>query len=536
MDSEDAVQRLRERIARTKRRLKILESRLEKTEEQQQQRVRSNPQDGHGHSEKRKTARSEPRENDWQCRTDSYDSKPLQAEEYKRYGRQMILPQIGLDGQLILKDARVLIVGLGGLGCPAAAYLAAAGVGTIGLIDGDVVETSNLHRQIIHTTSTIGMYKVDSAAQYLRQLNPLPTYNTYAKLLQPQDAVDLFEQYDLVLDCTDHPTSRYLISDAAVLALTPLVSASALGMEGQLLVLNDIVNDDAAPGAYCYRCVFPKPPPPETILSCGEGGIFGPVVGIMGILMAITALKLLIRDLSCMVAPPSEPPFDMSSHQPSMLLYSAISEPAFRTIRLRGSRDDCPSCGDDKTITKESLTSRSLDYAAFCGTQESMNPLEASQRKTPRDFIRYRKTQPKAACVLIDVRKETEFALGHIEGSIHVPMEVFTEPRSSDDPKYSKKSNEPPARYVPKYPRHDDNPILKNIFPWSRIEYDLDDRNHDLNEPEQISIFTICRHSNDSQLAVRCLQRRYPDCKFIGDIKGGLEIWRDEIDPTFPDY
>jgi adenylyltransferase/sulfurtransferase len=205
----------------------------------------------------------------------------------------------------------VLIVGAGGLGCPAAAYIAGAGVGTIGIVDGDVVETSNLHRQILHSTAKVGMKKVDSAISFLTsyclpslfyfyntyrlcRLNPNLRYIAHGEHLTPQNAREIVEKYDLVLDCTDHPTSRYLISDICVLLHKPLISASALRTDGQLIVLNSppLPAGDAS-GGPCYRCVFPKPPPAESVVSCGDGGILGPVVGTMGVLQALEAVKLI---------------------------------------------------------------------------------------------------------------------------------------------------------------------------------------------------------------------------------------------------
>ncbi|KAI4242812.1 MAG: hypothetical protein L6R42_010910 [Xanthoria sp. 1 TBL-2021] len=286
-------------IARTEKRLEKLRSDLAKAKEEEEQQHRLVvDEDIHSHTEN--ASKTLATQKSGVSETNAVHRWPLEAEEYKRYGRHLILDRVGLQGQQNLKKASALIVGVGGLGSPAAAYLAGAGVGTIGLMDGDVVEISNLHRQIIHSTSTIGDYKVDSAARYLQQLNPLPKYKTYPDFINSKNALRLFEQYDLILDCTDHPATRYLISDAAVLTGKPLISASALGMEGQLLVLNDTWQvKDRQPGRYCYRCVFPKPPPAETVLTCGEGGIFGPVVGVMGVLMATTALRTLIGVNQC---------------------------------------------------------------------------------------------------------------------------------------------------------------------------------------------------------------------------------------------
>ncbi|KAI4153822.1 MAG: hypothetical protein L6R39_001492 [Caloplaca ligustica] len=504
-----AVNRLRDQISRTESRLEELRCQLA-TMEEEQRRSHRNPTANHHQPERHSIPQPMPSchlTSPAQANGDS--AWPLPASDYKRYGRQLILPQIGLHGQLNLNQASVLIVGLGGLGCPAAAYLAGAGIATIGLMDGDIVELSNLHRQILHTSSSEGEYKVDSAARSLHELNPHPQYVVYREHLRPEHALSRFEQYDLILDCTDHPTSRYLISDAAVLAGKPLVSASALGMEGQLLVLNDEYPVKGnQPGKYCYRCVFPRPPSPDAVLSCSEGGILGPVVGVMGVLMATAALKILARNRK----PPTHDDtggFKSPPDQPSMLLYSADNEPMFRTVRIKGKRDACPSCGINRTITQESLTSGSLDYVAFCGRREATNLLKPGQRITPTQFLEFQRMTPRGRCILVDVRGETEYELGHVQGSINVPIRHFS------------------AGTAP-------SPVLDRFIHSTSPNCDHQ-RDHDIT-PTDVSIFTICRHSNDSQVAARSIQDRYPNCKFVGDIKGGIEAWRKEVDPSFPDY
>ncbi|KAL8901336.1 MAG: hypothetical protein Q9207_005250 [Kuettlingeria erythrocarpa] len=496
-----AVNRLRSQIAQTESQLERLKRQLAKAEEEQQENSLKDPKHKLQHTN-----------GDGQISLNGESLWPLSAEDYKRYGRQLILPQIGLEGHVKLSAASVLIVGLGGLGCPAAAYLAGAGVGTIGLIDGDTVDASNLHRQIIHNTSTIGKYKVNSALQYLQQLNPVPKYRTYPNHLRPDSALAIFSQYDLILDCTDHPRARYLISDAAVLADIPVVSASALGLEGQLLVLND--DWSLAWHSYCYRCVHPKPPSPDTIVSCDEGGILGPVVGVMGTLMATEALGLLLRDPNGMFAERSRI-FGDPPDQPSMLLYSAERHPSFREVKIKGWRDSCPSCGITPTITEESLLSGSLDYAEFCGRRDLTDVLEPGQRITPTEFIELQKAAPKDHCILVDVRNEIEYELGHVEGSINAPFDHALGASSSDE--LSRRTYS-----------------IDSIFPWTMSE-DEPGYNPAV-KPEEVSMFTICRQSNDSQRAAKILQDRFPECKFIGDIKGGLEAWRKEVDPSLPDY
>jgi adenylyltransferase/sulfurtransferase len=271
---------------------------------------------------------------------------------------------------------------MGGLGCPAAAYLVGAGVGIIGLMDGDVVEESNLHRQILHSTARVGMSKVESAMVALNsyvylllstrsaqltgtRLNPNVTLVPHIGRLSPETAISTFKDYDVVLDCTDTPASRYLISDTCVLLGKTLVSASALRIDGQLMVLNNppLPPGDTS-GGPCYRCVFPKPPPPESVVSCGDGGILGPVVGVMGVLQALEAIKVLTLRSA---AAPADPP--------SLLLFSAYSNPMFRSIRLRTRKAKCAACSAHATVTPEALQSGSLDYVQFCGSAPDGSPV-----------------------------------------------------------------------------------------------------------------------------------------------------------------
>lgn len=436
---------------------------------------------------------------------------PLAQEEYKRYGRQMIMPEVGLDGQLKLKDAKVLVVGVGGLGCPAAAYLAGAGVGTLGLVDGDTVEVSNLHRQIAHSSMRVDMSKVQSACEYLRayvagvlrptvrflslifhSLNPFVDYVQHTAHLTPEIAISIFEQYDLVLDCTDHPTSRYLISDACVLTSKPLVSASALKTEGQLIILNNPPKPlgHHAAGGPCYRCVFPKPPPAESVLGCGEGGILGPVVGVMGVLQALEAIKILTTK-SCSTGDATEmangdtvePP------KPTMLMFSAYNNPQFRTVRLRSRRKDCAVCSSQATITVESLTSGSLDYIAFCGVTSPVKIL------SPESYIsaaEYATLLNDGSHLLIDVRDATQFGICSLDGSVNVPWNGSTAA-------WLKKAAEKPG-------------VL-----------DDDDRQR----------YVVCRLGNDSQLVTEAMLESGVK---VRDVKGGFAAWRAEVNPEWPDY
>ncbi|KAL3487361.1 hypothetical protein BJX62DRAFT_8699 [Aspergillus germanicus] len=420
---------------------------------------------------------------------------PLLEEEYRRYGRQMIVPQVGLQGQLKLREAKVLIVGAGGLGCPAALYLAGAGVGTLGLVDGDTVESSNLHRQVLHRSKNVGKFKVDSAIQYLEELNPHPTYIAHRAHLAPQDAADIFKDYDLILDCTDNPATRYLISDTAVLLGKPLVSASALRTEGQLMVLN---NPPRAPGnktgGPCYRCVFPRPPPANSVTSCADGGILGPVVGTMGVLQALEAIKVLTRETN-------EPT------PPSLLIFSAYSSPQFRSIKLRFRRPNCAVCSAEASVNLESVKSGSMDYVFFCGTAGLDGALSQEERITP---LEYRENHSTADRHILDVREKVQFDICSLDNSINIPFSQIL----ASTPSAAQKD--------------DDGP--KQLPAWLPSEVAADS-----NSP----IYVVCRQGNDSQTAVRRLKDLGLDRggeRLIVDIKGGFRSWREQIDPEWPDY
>ncbi|KAI1461691.1 adenylyltransferase [Annulohypoxylon moriforme] len=423
---------------------------------------------------------------------------PLKEEEYSRYGRQLILPTVGIKGQLNLKSSAVLIVGAGGLGCPAAAYLAGAGVGTLGVVDGDTVETSNLHRQIAHSTSRVGMMKVDSLIEYCRGLNPEVAYISHREHLTLQNAESIVSKYDLVLDCTDHPTSRYLISDICVLLQKTLVSASALRTDGQLIVLN---NPPAAQGATdggpCYRCVFPKPPPADSVVSCGEGGILGPVVGVMGVLQALEAIKLIAAGIGKQAnSTPKEPV------TPSLLLFSATSSTPFRSIRMRSRRPNCFACSPSSTLTLRELKSGSLDYVQFCGVNSPVNVLKPEERVTATQYKDIIAKQSAKKYLLLDVREREHFNIASIPGAINVPFSTLQSRNKSTN--------------------NDEN---------SRPEYIPESL------PADAPIYVVCRVGNDSQLVTQKLKEMGLDGgggRFVGDIKGGMLAWKHEVDKTLP--
>lgn len=328
----------------------------------------------------------------------------------------------------------------------------------------------------------------------------MTNYHAHNVRLIPSKAIELFEKYDLILDCTDHPSSRYLISDAAVLAGKPLVTASALRTEGQLMVLNHPrQGHENNQEGFCYRCVFPKPPPPESVMSCGEGGILGPVVGVMGILMAMEAIKVLVpplrRDNEHSHAGTDIPPF--------LLMYSAYSTPLFRSVRLKGKRHDCIACSPHATITRATLESGSLDYIAFCGGIRQINALPSHERMTAHEYSLLRRASDPPH-VLIDVREPVEFNIAHLPGSLNLPFSLISQrPEESVD----------------------------------QLEEKLEARNVAIGG----QLHCICRLGNDSQVAVgklRDIERLSEGTRFElrGDIKGGLAAWRRDVDGGFPDY
>lgn len=322
------------------------------------------------------------------------------------------------------------------------------------------------------------------------RLNPTITYNIHTSPLTSQNALDTVSQYDLVLDCTDHPTSRYLTSDVCVLLSKPLVSASAFQTSGQLIVLNN------PPGkGPCYRCVFPKPPPPENVVGCGEGGILGPVVGVMGILQALEALKLIA---SGALETEKE---EAEAKAATMLLFSAAKDTSFRSVRMRGRRKACFACGEPDEgggqLTAEVLKT-SLDYVQFCGVVPPVNLLKPEERITAEQYAGLLKSGKKQdEHILIDVREKEHFQMSHLDGAVNLPLSKVTAYRGEDL-----------AELVPGGP-----------------------------SPGK-AIYTICHRGNDSQVVAERLKTsvllRERGNQIFGDIEGGVMAWRAKVDPTMP--
>ncbi|MDW5267752.1 MULTISPECIES: molybdopterin-synthase adenylyltransferase MoeB [Acidobacteriaceae] len=283
----------------------------------------------------------------------------LTNDEIARYSRHLILPEVGMDGQRKLKAAKVLCIGTGGLGAPLAMYLAAAGVGTIGLVDFDVVDTSNLQRQIIHTTATVGMLKNDSAELMLKGLNPNLNVIKHNTMLTSANALDILKDYDVIADGTDNFQTRYLVNDACVLLGKPNAYASIYRFEGQASVFG-------VPAGPCYRCLYPEPPPPGLVPSCAEGGVLGILPGLLGVIQATETIKLILGIGEPLIG--------------RLLLVDALGM-NFRTLKLR-KNPECPVCSANPTLTEL------IDYDQFCGIEKptSVGPLEVARDKVVADL------------------------------------------------------------------------------------------------------------------------------------------------------
>jgi molybdopterin/thiamine biosynthesis adenylyltransferase/rhodanese-related sulfurtransferase/molybdopterin converting factor small subunit len=318
----------------------------------------------------------------------------LDAEEFKRYSRHLILPEIGLDGQRKLKASSVLCIGAGGLGSPVAMYLAAAGLGRIGIVDFDVVDYSNLQRQIIHGTPDVGRSKLLSAKQSIQALNPHVQVDTYETALSSQNALELFRPYDVVIDGTDNFPTRYLVNDACVLTGKPNAYGSIFRFEGQASVFG--VKEGP-----CYRCLYPEPPPPGLVPSCAEGGVLGVLPGIIGVIQATEALKLILGVGEPLIG--------------RFLIYDALKM-RFRELKLRKD-PDCPVCGTHPTVTQL------IDYEQFCG----ITPARTQAPALPAELVTSvealaDRVQRKEPVWILDVREPREFEICRIPGSTLIPL------------------------------------------------------------------------------------------------------------------
>ncbi|HEV8150871.1 MAG TPA: molybdopterin-synthase adenylyltransferase MoeB [Gemmatimonadales bacterium] len=313
---------------------------------------------------------------------------PLSPAELVRYARHLTLPEVGISGQERLQRARVLLVGAGGLGSPAALYLAAAGIGTLGVVDGDAVELSNLQRQVLHGSAAVGTPKTDSARERLRDLNPHVTVECHPVRLTAANAREILGAYDLALDGSDNFPTRYLVNDASVLLGKPYVYGSIFRFDGQVSLFG-------APGGPCYRCLFADPPPPDLVPNCAEAGVLGVLPGIIGSLQALEAIKWIVGAGESLVG--------------RLLLVDALRV-KFRELQV--SRDpQCAVCGEQPTLTEL------IDYEAYCNAAGSSSSSGESTELSVAGLA-----ERLGGVVVLDVREPWEWEIAHIEGSRLLPL------------------------------------------------------------------------------------------------------------------
>lgn len=312
-------------------------------------------------------------------------------DQLKRYSRHFILPEIGEEGQRKLLDSKVLLIGTGGLGSPLGLYLAAAGVGTLGLVDFDVVELSNLQRQIIHTNDEVGKPKIDSAERRIRQMNPDTKILKYPTRFTSVNALEIIKDYDVIIDGTDNFPTRYLTNDACVLLGKPNIYGSIFRFDG----LATVFKADEGP---CYRCLYPEPPPPGLVPSCAEGGVLGILPGVIGLIQATEAIKLIVGIGRTLVG--------------RLMVYDAL-QMTFRELKLKKD-PDCPICGPNATIKQL------IDYEAFCG----MGRGESEEDAIPEISVEELKSKldKKEDFVFIDVREKFEYEIASIPGAMLIPL------------------------------------------------------------------------------------------------------------------
>jgi adenylyltransferase/sulfurtransferase len=378
---------------------------------------------------------------------------PLSQAELLRYSRHLILPEVGLEGQRKLKAASVLIVGAGGLGSPLALYLVAAGVGRLGLVDFDRVEASNLQRQVLHGTSSVGASKLESARARLADLNPNVRIDTHEVRLTSANALDLIRPYDVIVDGTDNFPTRYLVNDACALLGKPNVYGSIFRFEGQASVF------DAARGP-CYRCLYPDPPPPGLVPSCAEGGVLGVLPGVIGVIQGIETLKLILGRGETLLG--------------RLLLFDALAM-SFRELKLRKD-PGCPLCGERPTITAL------IDYEEFCGMTPESGADTSGWEIGPRELKA--RLEREADLILVDVREPHEAGIARIEGARLMPL------------------------------------------------HGLPGRASELDSSREIVLH--CHHGQRSMRALEFL--RQAGFRKLKNLRGGIDAWSREVDPSVPRY
>jgi adenylyltransferase/sulfurtransferase len=329
----------------------------------------------------------------------------LSKEEILRYSRHLIMPEVGMEGQLKLKQAKVLLIGAGGLGAPLGLYLAAAGVGRIGMVDFDVVDFTNLQRQVIHGTKDVGRPKLDSAFDSMRDINPFVQLDRFEVPITSENAFSILQDYDIVVDGTDNFPTRYLINDACVILNKPNVYGSIFRFEGQATIF-------ATQGGPCYRCLYPEPPPPGLVPSCAEGGVLGILPGIIGLVQATETVKLILGIGQPLIG--------------RLMLYDALAM-KFRELKLRRN-PECPVCGDHRTITEL------IDYHQFCGIPQ--NPVQEAPVTGEIEPKEVKEKQDRGDnFVLVDVREPHEYQIAKIPGAKLIPLGDLPKRLNELDPK-----------------------------------------------------------------------------------------------------
>lgn len=384
----------------------------------------------------------------------------LTNEQILRYSRHLILPEVGMAGQKKLRAASVLIIGAGGLGCPIALYLTAAGIGRLGLVDFDVVDRTNLQRQILYGESVVGVPKVEAAAERLRDLNPDVEVATYPVRLTSENALQIMSDYDIIIDGTDNFPTRYLTNDAAVLLGKPYIYGSIFRFEGQVSVFVSRPFNGFERGP-CYRCLFPSPPPPGAVPSCAEGGVLGVLPGIVGAIQATEAIKLIVGIGEPLIG--------------RLMLIDTLRMD-FRVVKIRRN-PNCPVCGDNPTIREL------IDYEEFCGLRRGEIPESDDLFVTPQELKA--KLDAGEPLVLLDVREPEELEISEFPHPYkHIPLDDLTERLS---------------------------------------ELDL-----------TTDIVVFCRDDLRSRHAAQLL-RRFGFTR-VKVLKGGINAWSREIDPSVPQY
>lgn len=374
----------------------------------------------------------------------------LSNAEARRYARQITLPEIGAAGQQRLRAARVLVIGAGGLGSPAAMYLTAAGVGTVGLVDFDVVDDSNLHRQLLHGTRDIGRAKVESGRERLEDINPHVRIETFNEPLTSANAMRVVSGFDIVVDGSDNFPTRYLVNDACLFSGVPYVYGSVERFEGQVAVFG-------VPDGPCYRCLFREPPPPGLIKTCAEAGVFGVLPGLVGTLQATEVIKMLTG---------------VGDTLAGQLLLIDVRRMRFRTIEVRKD-PECPVCG---TRTQTTL----IDYQAFCGLEAPTSSGELTVDVEPRALAQ--QIASGSAPLLVDIREPWETAIAQLPGAMLLPMSSLT-----------------PGQI-----------------------------------PRDREVILYCHSGARSGRVVEAL--RAQGYNRLRNLRGGIEAWRVEVDPTVPRY